>query len=406
MTTVYDKKSLYSYIDHLDVNDGMYSTEQLVEIGLLHKQLPLKEKSWKDLAAKLKYPNSGEHLRCFVNRKYRQADPGLSINVKKISIDPESYQTLYKEKTEIRDIYNAYRRELRNDAREDRFKNAIIDAIGTLPKIELYDKKVRKKLNTSSTEGVLLISDMHLGVDCSNFYNTYNTKVAQDRITKIAHNVVEYCKLFDVKRLNVLNLGDLIQGLIHNTARIDAEINVSDQIILAAELLAQILVYIDNAIDAEIIYRSCTDNHSRMSANKDDNLEAENFNRIIDWYLQARLKGSNINLINDNIDDSIGKFNLLNGATAMFAHGHLENINKCVDAFAGATKQFIDYIFLSHFHNSKQKSYNGSKVFVNGSIVGTEQYALSKRLFGPAEQKLIIFKDDNIVDINMNLQNA
>lgn len=405
MITINSNAELYDYIDSLNIKPGTYSADQLVQIGLLHKQLPLKEKSWKNLANKLGYPYSGEYLRCFVNRKQRQLDINDVGEVKKISEDPDLYEKLYKEKTEIRDIYNAYRRGLRNDARDNRFKNLILDAVQKLPKINFNQKHLKHINNSDTTEAVLLISDMHLGVDCANFYNTYNTTVAQDRMAKISIDVVEYCKLFNVKRLNVLNLGDLIQGLIHTTARIDAELDVSDQVMLAAELLAQMLAYLDNSLDTEIVYRSCTDNHSRMTATKDDNIENENFNRIIDWYLKARLKDSNIKLINDNIDASIGKFNLINGATAMFAHGHLENTNKCVDAFAGATKQFIDYIFLSHFHNSKEKSYNGSKVFVNGSIVGTEQYALSRRLFGPAEQKLIIFKDANIIDVNINLQN-
>ena len=73
--------------------------------------------------------------------------------------------------------------------------------------------------------------------------------------------------------------------------------------------------------------------------------------------------------------------------------------------FIGLTQEWIDYIFLAHYHNSAVKEFQGCKVFINGSIVGTEQYAFGKRLFSKPSQKLIIFSKDtnNIQDIDINL---
>lgn len=397
------KVELYQYIDGLNKQPGTYSLDELYEIGVLHKSLPQNQKSWKDLIDKVGYRGTVSGYRSFVNREQNRHGDLEMEDKDEILTDSDSFEKLYREKTQIRDIYNAYRKSLRDEARSSRFKDVLIQSVNKLPKLD-FSKREKSKANTTDTEAVLLFSDLHLGVDCKNFYNTYNYNVAVNRVKKLLDDTVSYCNLFNVKRLNVLNLGDLIHGIIHVTARIEAEYDVADQVMLAAEILANLLIQLDAQTDANIYYRSCTDNHSRMIANKDENLECENYSRLVDWYLSARLKGSKIKMINDNIDDSLGKFDLLNGKAVMFAHGHLENTNKCVDAFAGATKQFIDYIFLSHFHSAKEKSYNGSKVFVNGSIVGTEQYALSRRLFSPAEQKLVIFNADNVLDLNINLQ--
>lgn len=396
------KAELYKYIDSLNKDPGTYSSEELYQIGIMHKALPQNEKSWKDLIEKVGYNGTVSGYRSFVNRKQKDQGELPLADKDNILSNNEEFETLYKEKTQIRDIYNAYRAALREDSRNVRFKEALIESVMRLPKLN-FSKCVHMD-ETGGSEGVLLFSDLHLGASCQNFYNTYNYEVALCRVQKLIADTSEYCKRNNVRRLNVLNLGDLIHGLIHTTARIEAEKTVSDQVMLAAEIVANMLVQLDAQTGANIYYRSCTDNHSRMIASKDQNLESENFSKLVDWYLEARLKGSNIKLINDNIDESLGKFTLTNGKTIMFAHGHLENVNKCVDAFAGATKQFIDYVCLSHFHNAKEKSYNGSKVFVNGSIVGTEQYALSRRLFGPAEQKLLIFDRDNVLDLNINLQ--
>lgn len=396
------QNELYQYIESLEKNPGEYSLEELYEIGTLHKSLPQNQKSWKDLINKVGYNGTVSGYRSFVNREQRRRGVLELADKDEILTDNSAFEQLYKEKTQIRDIYNAYRAALREDSRNIRFKEELIASVQKLPKINFSKAEVVE--SSCASEAVLLFSDLHLGVNCKNFYNTYNYEVALLRVQKLVADTAEYCKRNNVQRLHVLNLGDLIHGLIHTTARIEAERTVSDQVMLAAEIVANMLAQLDVQTGANIYYRSCTDNHSRMIASKDQNLESENFSKLIDWYLEARLKGSKIKMINDNIDDSLGKFTLKNGKTIMFAHGHLENVNKCVDAFAGATKQFIDYVCLSHFHSSKEKSYNGSKVFVNGSIVGTEQYALSRRLFGPAEQKLIIFDRDNVLDLNINLQ--
>ncbi len=119
--------------------------------------------------------------------------------------------------------------------------------------------------------------------------------------------------------------------------------------------------------------------------------------------MQERLKDTGVEFCNDNIDYSLGKFTLINGKKVMFAHGHNDSINRSFESFIGASREFIDIGLLGHYHSNKTKSFNGFKIFVNGSVVGTEQYALSKRLFSEPEQKLLIFKDNNINDININL---
>ena len=154
-----------------------------------------------------------------------------------------------------------------------------------------------------------------------------------------------------------------------------------------------------------VVYRSVTDNHSRMTANIKENIEAENFGKLIDWYLEVRLQGiQNLTFANDNLDDSISYFKLSSGKTVMAAHGHLESPDKVIDNFVGAIGRLPDYVLLSHFHASRTKAYNGSKLFVNGSIVGTEQYALSKRLFNQPEQTLLIFNGENVVNVSIGLE--
>ena len=246
------------------------------------------------------------------------------------------------------------------------------------------------------------MSDLHIGVECDNFYNTYNVDIARKRIQKVVDDTIRYCKEQNPARLTILNLGDLVHGIIHVNARIEASLDVVDEIMVASEIISQALNQLQG-VAPEVIYRSCVDNHSRAVADKNQAIEKENFNKLIDWYLQERLKNTKIKFVNDNISDEIGKFNLLNGKVVMFAHGHNDNINSSFDHFIGATREFVDYIMLGHYHSSKAKTYNGITVICNGSVVGTEQFAMSKRLFGNPSQTLLMFDDDNLVNYTINL---
>lgn len=397
------KHELFEYIDTLNVKPGDYSREQLINIGRMHKNLPAGEKSWSDLAKKLGYSRGAESLRQLILRSEKNKADSLPADLPEMLNNPAAYEQEYKEKTLVRDIYNAYRLALRKDARVESFRDSLVAAVNQLEPIILNVPTDYVKNTIGGPEAVLMLSDLHIGVNCENFYNKYNHDVAKIRMAKLATDVIRYCKVMNVNKLHLVNLGDMIHGVIHATARILEEFNVTDQITRAAELISQFIAELCKA-NINVIYRSCTDNHSRFVANHSDSIEEENFSRIIDWYLEARLKDTSVIFMHDNIDISIGKFILDNGKSIMFAHGHLENLNKCIDAFMGATKSFVDYVLLSHYHASKEKSYNGAKLYVNGSIVGTEDYALSKRLFSPAEQKLLIFDRDNILDININLQ--
>lgn len=385
------------FVESFKKNAGEYTQEELLRIGNEHKNLRPNEKSWKRLAKQVGYPGSGEAYRGFVNYYSKK---NLVIKAAEQIFDREEYEKDYKESTRARDIYNAYRASLRNEARTEEFMEAVLKSIDNLPK---FKPVIIPEMISSGIEAVLMLSDLHIGVICNNFYNKYNKDIARLRLKKLSQDVVRYCKLHKVEKLNVCQLGDCIHGLIHVSARIEQEMNTVDQIITAAELISEFLNDIKEAAP-EIIYRSCTDNHSRAVANKSENIEEDSFGKLIDVYIEQRLKGSNIRFINDNIDDSIGKFTLMNGKTVMFAHGHNDSINRTFENFVGATREFVDYALIGHYHCAKSKEFQGFNIIVNGSVVGTDQFALSKRLFSDPSQTLLVFDDQNLINYKIDLK--
>lgn len=398
------------FIQAFDKKPGDYTADELLEIGLKHKELLKEEKNWKNLAIKVGYPGSPETYRNFVLRRQKLLDgltttsPVLAPTAEALTEQsPNEFQELFRKKTEIGDIYTAYKSSLRNESRLNTFKDLLVKNIQELK--NLPSVKYVGTLSTNDAEAVLMFSDLHLGISCNNFYNVYNKDVAKQRLDKLSRETIRYCKKFNIKQLNVLGLGDFIQGIIHVNARIQAQMNVVEQVILASEYLSEFLNSLTAAAPV-VTYRSCTDNHSRVVANKDEAIEGENLNKLIDFYLETRLARTSIIFAKDNLDESLGSFHLMNGKHIVYAHGHLDSINRSFENFVGATREFVDYMVLGHYHCEKAKSFQGARVFVNGSICGTEDYALSKRLFSEPSQTLLIFNDDNILNISINLKNA
>lgn len=390
-----DIQEFNSYLQSFNKKPEEFTEDEQLEIALKSKLLPVKYRNWNILASMIGYKAGGQALRQRVLRYQKK---------NQLTSDEQNvvFKNDYIEAQQIRDWYNAYRRDLRDESRVETFKQEIIKAAEKFSKLPAlkYTKVLPKNINCK--EAILCYSDLHIGVKCSNYYNEYNQDIAKKSLDDLAQSVIQYCHNNNVSRLSILNLGDLIHGLIHTNSRIEAELDVAEQIIVASELTAQFLCKLQEAAK-EVNYYNVYDNHSRAIADKNNNIEKEQFSRVIDWFLQTRLKDTNINFCANEIDGGIGNITLINGKKAIFAHGHQDPKNSSFQNFIGLTRQWVDYIFLAHYHTPAQKDYQGCKVFVNGSIVGTESYAFGKRLFSEPSQKLVIFdtKNNDIIDINI-----
>lgn len=422
-------EELMNKIDGIDIDsrdDCRYTEQELYEIGSNFIQLTNSEKrafgGWDKLVEILQpLDRNGEPMKkgdtfrqWIKSRRYKNEEmihndhmlSGQNINDISFAEFEEKTeklkQDLYKQQVKTRDTWNAYRKTMRAEAREEDFRDMFCEAVEKgFGKLEA--KNFEGENVNDDVEMVVLFSDLHLGVEIDKYFNKFNVEIARERVYKYFTKIIERCELEHPTKVHFLNLGDLCAGHIHVSGRLEQEVDVIEQIMLACEILAENLQRLQSAAP-EVIYRSCTDNHSRMTPNFKDNIEKENYGRIIDFYLQSRLKDTNIVFAEDNLDEEVGLFELLTGKKLVFAHGHHDNYNMAIQSYMGATKEFIDYIILGHYHASKMKSFQGVKVIINGSIVGTDQYAYSKRLFGDPEQTILVFKGDDVSIHNINLK--
>ena len=415
------KQEFNDYVASFEKNPGEYTEEEVYEICKKYTtEIGVGERNWDELQGMLGTigrngkPRKGEALR--THFKQMRYENGTIIHNEKMlsgqTIGDMTFpefeektealkQSLYKQQVKTRDSFNAYRRVLREEARLEDFKDLMRDAVKDITKLPVV--KYEGNNDGNGAEAVLMLSDLHIGVAINNYFNNYNIDICRRRLEKVLQDTIRYCNSENVKRLYVLLLGDTCQGLIHTNARLEQQINVTQQIMLASELLADFFNRIQAAAP-EIIVCSCTDNHCRMMPDLHESIEAENYGLLIPFYLKARLANTNIKFKEDNLDQELGIIEFENGKTGVFMHGHHDNVSTVFQNMVSYTRRVIDYGFIGHYHCEKMKTFNIFKLYINGSLVGMDQYAFSRRLFSKPAQTLIMFDGDNIVNHSINLE--
>jgi predicted phosphodiesterase len=200
----------------------------------------------------------------------------------------------------------------------------------------------------------------------------------------------------------VANIGDMIEGNLRVTARVTSEEDVIQQVMTASELISYFLnALYDFGLDVK--YISVLDNHSRANVNFREHIEKESFAKLIDWYVQGRLK-EKVEFIANSIDENIGYLEI-DGKTHWFVHGHLKahSVNTIVQNLTVILGIKPDFIHLGHWHSSQTKEFCFTKVFVNGSLTGVDDFAFNMGYFSKPSQSLVVIDGDNDIRIDINL---
>jgi hypothetical protein len=152
----------------------------------------------------------------------------------------EKIRELQKERIKLQDERRQYNSFLRNEARWEEIKG-IIESEAKLLNVNKPFLPNNTYLKDGKQVASLLISDLHIGIEVNTYLNTYNIDTAKKYMKTLEEKVINYCKIHNVKELNLEILGDLISGLIHVTTRIYQQENVINQTMICAEILSEMI---------------------------------------------------------------------------------------------------------------------------------------------------------------------
>lgn len=313
---------------------------------------------------------------------------------------------LKKEKIKLQDQRREYMNLVKNEARFEHIQSEIIKAVRELKREKpLTWNRNDYLLSSSSTEAGIILSDWHKGLFARNYWNNFDDNEFDKRVEKLITKTIKYCRIHSVNTLHVFSIGDLVNGLIHVTTRINATEDVVSQTMSVAEKLCEVLLELSKYIK-NIKYYHCRGNHDRVTANKNDEIAKESFADIIMWYLKARLSHvPNIEFMKNYYDDEIINAYICN--KKIFAvHGHRDKPSEVIQNLSLMTKVVPDFVFMGHYHHHHEKEVHGSKVIVNSSLSGVDSYAKEIRRTSNPAQKLLVFEQEEgllcTYDIQLN----
>lgn len=289
------------------------------------------------------------------------------------------------------------RREVRQDTRFERFYKILAD------RIDKCEPPKFKPLPTvdNELEWICAIADQHVGAKFSSVNNEYSVEIFKERMNKLLSSLKDFVRKNKIRKLNVLSLGDVIQGILRITDIKLNEIAVVDALAVAVRTMAEFLNQLSEVCEV-VFYDVCLSNHPeiRYLGTKAMEFADEDMGKIFDsWIADKLANNKRIKIVSDQTKDylefNIGRFNCI------AIHGHqTANIAALSKNLSVLHRKFYDYIFVGHSHEEKiltcgaGDSYD-MQILVCPSVIGSDPYADKLMVNSKAACKLFGFDPEH-----------
>lgn len=317
------------------------------------------------------------------NASIKEAIAELDQKEKEFNIAKIQFQDQRRE-------YNSY---LRHEGRLDnllkKLLNSIEDDLENKKPLEWYNRDMTGLQTSGDNAGILLLSDIHKGLDTSHHWNTYNNDVFKKRLSQVVNDVILMRDKHEINELHVLSLGDLIHGMIHRLTRIKETEDAIQATQSVAESFSEMLSIFANNFP-KVKFYSVKGNHDRVSARKEEEINTESFHEFIPWYIESRLsKFENVEVVENEVDGEILIADI-KGHTYFGVHGHLDNVSSSIQNLTLMMREFPTAVFSAHIHRNYENEIHGIDLITNPPFAGTDDYAKNRRLTSKARQKFVI----------------
>ncbi len=315
---------------------------------------------------------------------------------------------LKKERQRFYDMRREYNKNIITDAREEHLYDTLEQAAQNLSATigDLYPGTDYHGDDSRGTEAVLVFSDWHYGLKADNAFNKFDTASCIDRVRYVTQEAAARISFHNCHRLHIVVLGDLFHGAIHTSARVASEELVCDQIMQVSEILAQSIQYLSQYVRQTDVYLTYG-NHARTVQQKKDSIHRDNMERLIPWWLKARLSADDKIVVHE---DSGTEFVFANvcGHDLVAVHGDNDTVKSSTRILPSLlNKKYgldIEYILLGDKHHRESFEEFGCTTMMCGSLCGADDYANNKRMYSTPSQLLLIVTEEDGVDAEYRLK--
>lgn len=340
------------------------------------------------------YRNKFQSYNKMFNGTLDRTDASLLDEIK------EQRRELEKEKIKFRDERNEYNRTIRQEARKESYLDLVKRTlIECAPKGLSYTPD---STYTSDTDMVLLVSDLHCGIEVKHWLNLFNEDVLAERFKKCLNKVIQIQDRHCSENINVI-LSEVVSGLIHENLRCENNQNIIEQFLTVSKMICDFITELSKHFSKVNVY-VMPGNHSRVVAKKETSLKGENFDNLLIPYIKAVLQNiENVYCYENKIDESIVMFNAKNN-TIFAVHGDKHTPHNVVQKLTMQYGTCPKFVYLGHRHTNSMETIYKTKVISAGCWSGVDNYAIDKGFNTPPETVLSVIDENGLVcnyDINL-----
>lgn len=293
---------------------------------------------------------------------------------------------------------------------QDRVIQTIESYIMAMPqrKYKIPQKKRGRKKKRSSCELVLLLSDFHIGEVVNKEemvgLSEYNFEIfckrfqfLMDKVAEIKTEVLDGA--YDVQKLNILFLGDIVCGDIHEELSETAQGTVIEWSFNGASFIAPYLAELSH-IFPQIDICGVVGNHGRLKKKPRFKLRYVNWDTV--FYKALELHLSNIDNIDCQFDKGLFHLKDVCGFNFLMMHGDgirsslgipWYGINRTDANLTGtfaSKEKYYNYLCLGHFHQPGTLDRWAGEKIINGNLKGGDEFSLGA-MATVSEPKQILF---------------
>lgn len=300
---------------------------------------------------------------------------------------------IQKEKIKLSDERTELKRLYREQARRESFLDVVKRAMSE--DVEpLVEPNHIGGFNYADNDLIVSLTDIHTGIEIDNAFNKFNENILRKRFNTYLQKILEVRERHNSENCYVI-IGEVVSGIIHNNLRIENNLDLMQSFKLVATLISDFLTELSKYFNNVHVYIN-EGNHSRILPNKEDNIQGENVDVLVPFYLKARLQLiDNIFIHENEVMEEIAMFKVRRNIV-MSAHGDNDKVSSVVQKFTMLFDVKPDLVYLGHRHTNAMETVYDTKVIQSGCLSGTDNYALSKRLRNKAEQTISVITEDGL----------
>lgn len=288
---------------------------------------------------------------------------------------------IQKERMKLQSTKIEYNRNLRKDSRFELFYENLDLARERLPLPEFEELNIDID---SNGEYVLSLADIHYGAFFESANNSYSREEAKRRLEFLLLKLRVLINKNDIHTLNIIELGDTIQGILRISDIKLNDIPVVDSVIEVSRLLATFLNKLSKYCNIRYKHVMAS-NHSqnRYLGTKANEMPHEDMEKVIANYIMD-LVSDNPRIEVELQDKDYLDFELC-GQNILSLHGHqIKNIKSAIKDYSMLHRKFYDIAFVAHFHGGQSlsvgESNGNTEIKICPSFIGSDPYSDSLKI--------------------------